>query len=243
MTDAARQRRAQRVARRRRRYQSPFPNGWARFRAHLNAWFVDHQVFRAVYPNLWRLGPHAWRSSQPSPAQLRRLAKRGLRTVVNLRGGSEFGSYALEREACADLGLAYRELKLFSRHAPEREAIAEAAKLFDEIAYPALLHCKSGADRAGLAAALYVLLREGGTLAEAKAQLAPVYGHFRMAKTGVLDATLDAFGAAEAEAAARGETLDFLKWSQTDYDPAAVTRGFRESNLFGFIVDRVLRRE
>ena len=55
------------------------------------------------------------------------------------------------------------------------------------MAFPALIHCKSGADRAGLAAGL-ALMFEGGSAAEALGQLALRFGHFSRAPTGVLDA-------------------------------------------------------
>ena len=47
-----------------------------------------------------------------------------------------------------------------SRAAPEKEMIFEADKLFKNISYPALIHCKSGADRAGIMCALYFLLQK-----------------------------------------------------------------------------------
>ncbi len=36
----------------------------------------------------------------------------------------------------------------------------DARALFDRIEYPALFHCKSGADRVGLMAALYLFFKE-----------------------------------------------------------------------------------
>ena len=48
--------------------------------------FVDHGIFRLVYPNSHRLSDKAWRSAQPAPHQIRRFAKAGIRTIVNLRG-------------------------------------------------------------------------------------------------------------------------------------------------------------
>ena len=50
-----------------------------------------------------------------------------------------------------------------------------------------LMHCKSGADRAGLMSVLYRFLHEGVPLKEAKKELSLKYGHIRQAHTGILD--------------------------------------------------------
>ena len=50
-----------------------------------------------------------------------------------------------------------------------------------------MMHCKSGADRAGLMAALYLLIAKQPAR-EAVKQLTWKYGHVKQAKTGVLDA-------------------------------------------------------
>ena len=71
-------------------------------------------------------------------------------TILNLRGKSPKGYYLLEKEACDRHGIQLVDFQLFSREIPTPAAILEAKRLFDSIAYPALMHCKSGADRAGL---------------------------------------------------------------------------------------------
>ena len=60
-------------------------------------------------------------------------------------------------------------------------------RLIEDFETPALAHCKSGADRAGMFAVLYCHFRLGQPIEEAKAQLHWTYGHFRSAKTGILD--------------------------------------------------------
>jgi protein tyrosine phosphatase (PTP) superfamily phosphohydrolase (DUF442 family) len=98
-----------------------------------------------------------------SPARRRSQvpAKFGLRSIINLRGAHGYGSYALEKEACEKLGMALHDVKLYSRTPPEIEEVHAMDELFKTIEYPALLHCKSGADRAGLGAALYRILHLG----------------------------------------------------------------------------------
>ena len=51
-----------------------------------------------------------------------------------------------------------------------------------------LIHCKSGADRAGLMSALYLIIAKEQSAREAMGQLNWKYGHVKAAKTGVIDA-------------------------------------------------------
>ena len=216
---------------------------WGRVKAWSNMFFVDHGFFRYAYLNLHKIDASAYRSAQPGPRHFRRIAKKGVRTVVNLRGGRHFGSYPLEREACHHHGLAYEEVTLRSREAPRREALRAVAALLERIEYPALFHCKSGADRAGLMSALYLLLKAGRSATEAKAMLALRYGHVRQSKTGVLDAFLDAFEAAQRAAESEGRSLDLMTWVEGDYDPVALTKSFRTKPWANWLIDDVLRRE
>ncbi len=219
-------------------YSAPLVSLRDRIFAWGNMLFVDHGLVRLVHANRHRVDDALWRSAQPSPFDVRWAARIGIRTIVYLRGGTGIGSWALEREACARRGVALASLPLSSRHPPSREVIHAAAAVFDGIEYPAMVHCKAGADRAGFAAALYLLLKRRATAAEAEKQLGWRYGHWRSAKTGVLDAFIEAY---RTEGEAQG--IGFLEWVDTRYDPAAVAKRFRARPVIGFIVDRILRRE
>ncbi|MDW8444777.1 MAG: sulfur transferase domain-containing protein [Acetobacteraceae bacterium] len=209
-----------------------------RFRAWADALFVDHGVLRLLWRNRAVVEEgRLVRSNQPLPFQLAAEARRGIRTVINLRGVRDCGSDALEREACAKLGLALVDAPFESRGAPHKDRLLRLAALFESIAYPALIHCKSGADRAGLVAAVYLLLR-GRPIAEAKAQLSLRFGHIRAGPTGILDAFLDAY-----EQAQRETGIGFLDWVRGPYDEAALRRSFRASRAGSVLTDRLLRRE
>ena len=86
---------------------------------------------------------------------------------------------------------------------------------------PMLIHCKSGADRSGLAAALYLILVCDAPVATALRQLHWRYLHFSGGPRGVLDHMIRRYGAAQA---ARGVALQ--DWIATDYDPVALTAEF-----------------
>ncbi len=199
---------------------------------------VDHGLFREVYPNLFQLSSEAYRSSQPSPRQLRRYQRRlGIRTVVNLRGPNEFGSYRLERDACAQLGITMVDFRMGSRRLPSKETIREAARLFQEVDYPVLMHCKAGADRVGLMSMLYLHLRQGRPIRELR-QLHWKYGHFRTANTGLLDHFFEAYLRDTAE-----EPMTLLEWVERKYDREQLRAAYRPRAVASFVVDRILRRE
>lgn len=220
------------------RWDRPIGGVWDRAGAWLHMLLVDHGALRLLYPNRDRVTATLWRSSQPSPGQIAWFARQGGRTIVNLRGGREHGSWQLEQEACARHGIRLVDLVLRSRAAPDRETIREAKRLFGTIEYPALAHCKSGADRVGLFAALYLLLIEGASAAEARRQLSLRFGHLRFSKTGILDSFLDAF-AREGEAAG----MSFTEWVERRYDPEALAAGFRPRFWSSLLGDRLIRRE
>ena len=210
-----------------------------RLLAWLDMMLVDHGLVRAAYANFYDLGGGMYRSSQPSPAQLRKYVEKiGLKSVINLRGRHDYGSFFYEEEACAELGLELHHLKLYSRTPPSVEEVHAADELFKRIRYPALLHCKSGADRAGLASVLYRVLHLGHPVAEAARELHWRYGHFRQAKTGVLDFFFASYLADSAR-----EPMDFLQWVDTRYDELALKARFRDKGWASLLVDKVLHRE
>ena len=212
------------------------PSG--RARAWIDALFVDHAIFRLVWTNAASVAPAVlYRANHPTPGQLAALTRRwGLRTLITLRGPTGNGSDALAREAAARLGLRVIDMAMDSRGAPQPERILRLAAIYREMARPALIHCKSGADRAGLAAGVFVLAN-GGTAADAGAQLSWRFGHVRRSRTGILDAFFMTY-ARQAEG-----RIGFLDWVRDEYDPAALRREFRAGGVASFLNDLVLRRE
>jgi protein tyrosine/serine phosphatase len=217
------------------------PGGRARARRELT--WGDHGFLRARFRNLHQISPEMWRSNQPGPRQIMAHAKqRGIRTILNLRGPSTRGYYLLEKEACAQAGIELIDFQMFSRDPPTREAIFAARDLFERIEYPALMHCKSGADRAGIMAVLYKLVRERVPFSEAKAQLSGKYLHIKHGKTGVLDAFLEAYEAFNS-GRPTGSWKPFLDWVADDYDRAAIKESFARALGKGPQLDVLLRRE
>lgn len=220
------------------RWDRPIQGTGGRVRAWANMLLSDHGVFRMAYLNKYQVTPKLWRSAQPAPHQIAALARAGLKTIVNLRGGREHGSWQLQKEACERYGIELVEFIVRSRGAPDRETILSSKEFFASLNYPVLIHCKSGADRAGFVAALFLIVHEGKPVHEALSQLSLRYGHFRFAKTGILDAFFELYRR-QGEAA----DLTFLEWVDTVYDPQELERDFRPSFWSDLLIDRVMHRE
>jgi protein tyrosine/serine phosphatase len=199
---------------------------------------IDHGIFRLFYVNRHRLGAQAWRSAQPTPHHIRALKRRGLRTVLNLRGERLAGDYWLEEAVCQRKGIKLVNFQIKSRSAPTREQVRAARDLFDEIEYPVLMHCKSGADRVGLMSALYRHFKEGAPIEEAKKELSLRYGHFRQADTGILDRFFERYLEDN-----KRRPMPFLEWVDTVYDPDALKCEFRSAGWARRLVDEILKRE
>lgn len=216
-----------------------------RRRAERDFFWGDHAFIRALYDNSHEIAPGVFRSFQPSPARLGKWAARGVKTVVNLRGPKPSPALLLEEEACKRLGLSLVNFRVFSREAPSIETLRGARALFREIEYPALYHCKSGSDRVGLMATLYLFFEKGEPLDRALKQLSLRYGHIRHGKTGIIDAAFDRYLAhARLENIPLDDVEAFLSWAASAaYDPVALKRDFLGSWWGNLLTERVLRRE
>lgn len=206
--------------------------------AWLDLLFVDHGVLRLFYANRHRVSDRLWRSAQPTPGDLRREKQRGIRTILCIRGGFDFRPWALEEEACRKLGLDLHRVSIRARAAPDKRHLLELIDLLSSVEYPALVHCKSGADRSGFVAAIYLLAIERRGVDEALAQLRLRYGYLRSSRAGILREVIKAY---RDEGAARG--LDFRQWVATEYDRHAVIKRFRPRRFVSAITDQILRRE
>ncbi|HYC05562.1 MAG TPA: sulfur transferase domain-containing protein [Azospirillaceae bacterium] len=208
-------------------------------RHFLNSIFKDHAFIRMIYMNAFDVSPNMRRSGQPTPAQIRDAARQGIRTIVNLRGRREnCGSWVLEEEACRRHGVRLVDFPVNSRDVPKKETLHKAREMFASIEYPALMHCKAGADRVGFMSALYLLVHERRPLEDAVRQLDWRYGHFRQAKTGILDYFFDAY-----RDHIRQDPVDFYTWVDQVYDPPALKTRFMSQWWANVLNEKVLRRE
>ncbi len=210
-----------------------------RFRTYLNYLWNDHAYLRLRFRNAHWVSDELVRTNQPWPFQLEQWKAQGIKTIVNLRGGFDASFHALEKDACERLGLTLVDFTITSREVPSRARVHGAKALFESLEYPALMHCKSGADRAGIMSVFYMHFRKGVPIREALEQLSLKYLHVKAGKTGVLDYTFERY-------LDQGEPkgLSFLEWVDSpDYDEAAIKADFR-SNMWGrLLTDGLWKRE
>lgn len=121
-----------------------------------------------------------YRSAQLSKAEIASAVQRyRIKSVLNLRGahaGQRW--YDDEVAESAELGLTHYDYPLSAKRFVSDRQIAELLDIVRQAPKPLLIHCRSGADRTGLVAALYRYAETGASAAEADSELSLVYGHF-----------------------------------------------------------------
>lgn len=200
---------------------SAFDNAQDRARARQYEMWLDHGFLRRIWSNFYQVAPGVFRSNQPDRRRLEAMKARGINTVLTLRGGRSPAPLVLEREACEALGIALYQQPLSAREAPEREVILDLIALFRTLPRPFVMHCKSGADRASFASAIYLLTQENALVAEARKMLSARFAHLKWTRTGILDYILNAY-----EARDRAEPIPFEDWIAEEYDAGMLQTGF-----------------
>ncbi|MEY4724177.1 MAG: hypothetical protein RL043_326 [Pseudomonadota bacterium] len=217
---------------------------WARhphgnFRDHLNLFFVDHGILRALFDNRYRLAGGLYRCNQPSPRRLAFYQRTlGIKSVINLRDVNHYqGWYRIEETACKALGLQLHNVKVFSRGLIDQKDLQLLRDVIEAVELPAIVHCKSGADRAGFFSALFRHFRLGEPVELAQQELSWKYGHFKQAKTGVLDYFFQRF------LADRQHRQSFADWIGRDMNHRGIESDFVPAGFSSLVVDRLLKRE
>lgn len=193
----------------------------ARRQAERHFRWVDHGLLRVWWTNFHNVAPGVYRSNQPSARRLKKYRDRGIRSVLNLRGTSLYSYYLFEREACEALGLGLTDLNLSPTELPQLETILTLEGHFRNLPRPMVMHCKSGADRAGFASALYLLLIEDAPVEVAQRQLSAKFLHIKASKKGILDYCLEKYRQTN-----KASPIPFRDWLINMYDPEALGREF-----------------
>ena len=131
----------------------------------------------------------AYRSAQLDKDELKHyLLKYKIRSVINLRGEKDDEPwYVEEKQVCRDLDVEHYDLRLPADKQPASTEIEALIRLFKTAPRPVLIHCKAGADRSGLAAAMWKMQIDGEPKAVAQRQLSIRFGHIPIGPTSVLD--------------------------------------------------------
>jgi protein tyrosine/serine phosphatase len=138
-----------------------------------------------------------YRSAQLSKDELRSVIRdHKIRSVLNLRGAHPGQAwYDEEVAASRALGVAHYDYGLSAYRIVTSRQIGEVLDIIRDAPKPLLVHCKSGADRAGLVSALYRFADEGASAEQADRQLSVIYGHFPYltSRSGAMDDSFWAF--------------------------------------------------
>ena len=126
-----------------------------------------------------------YRSGQPSPDRLTAyINQHGIRSVINLRGESPGrGWYDEELAVAKDNGVKHYSFKMSARKRLDQDRARELIELMAKAEKPVLIHCQGGADRTGLAAALYLAAIAKTGEEEAEDQISFRYGHVSLPMT------------------------------------------------------------
>ena len=118
-------------------------------------------------PNFYRVNDTLFRGGQPTPAGLKSLRRKGIKTIINLRDDDD-RARAEQAEAVAE-GFSYYNLPLGRYGRPSDQQVAEILSIINASAnQPVFVHCHRGSDRTGTIVAIYRMDHDGWTSQQAK---------------------------------------------------------------------------
>lgn len=158
------------------------------------------------------------RSAQPTGRLPDWIREYKVRSVLNLRGGSEADWwYAAEVKAVQSAGVAFYDFPMNATRRPSRHELLVLVDFFQACAYPLLIHCKSGADRTGLASALYLMVRRGMPPERAESAFSLEYTHIPLGGPERLHEPLREYGAWLQLRGLVHTPARFREWIKNDY--------------------------
>jgi protein tyrosine phosphatase (PTP) superfamily phosphohydrolase (DUF442 family) len=180
---------------------------------------------------LWRVATHneatvvpglLYRSSQLTGPELREeIARHHLRSVINLRGiniGTPW--YETELAVCNQLGVRHYDVHLSAVRLPQPTEVAQLLSDYAEAPHPILIHCRSGSDRTGMAASLFLIDQSHVPWREAESALSWRYGHFAVYPYFEMNELVQLYG--------QSSSPTLRDWVQHDY-PGIYANELRES--------------
>lgn len=163
--------------------------------AVLLAVFVGYLALLQLSGNFHAVVPgQIYRAAQMDGQKLARWKREhGIASILNLRGentGADW--YEAERGVADRLGIRHLDFRMSAAKELTAAEVQALLALMRDAPKPMLIHCMGGADRTGLASALYVAGIAGGSEAAAEWQLSPIFGHIGIpwvSRAWAMDAT------------------------------------------------------
>ncbi|MCL5023756.1 MAG: dual specificity protein phosphatase family protein [Nitrospirae bacterium] len=157
---------------------------------------AGYLLYREEQGNFHEITPgEAYRSAQLDRDELEYyIGKFNIKSIVNLRGrNADAAWYKEEIEVSAERKVRHFDLSLSAISEPSNEDIGRLIEIFSTAPRPLLIHCQAGADRSGLAAAIWKVVVDGQPKSEAQKQLSFLYGHIPIGRTVALDRFFDSW--------------------------------------------------
>jgi protein tyrosine/serine phosphatase len=109
----------------------------------------------AGLPNFQQLNEHIFRGGQPSDDGFKKLAGKGVKTVVDLRWLDEH-DIPREKQTVESDGMRFVSVPMKGLSAPSLDQLSKVFSVLDDSAsWPVFIHCRRGADRTGTVLACY----------------------------------------------------------------------------------------
>ncbi len=159
------------------------------------------------------------RAAQPGQALGSWIESYRLRSVLNLRGGGPRDWwYANEVAETKKHGVALYDFPMNASRRPTRRELLTLIDLLQHAEYPLLIHCKSGADRTGLATALYRMVARGEAPDQAENAFSIEFGHVALLGPEHLHEPLHEYSAWLKQHRLDHTAARFREWVKNDYE-------------------------
>ncbi|GLI53857.1 dual specificity protein phosphatase family protein [Thermodesulfovibrio yellowstonii] len=157
---------------------------------------VSLYIYMEEQGNFHEITPgEAYRSAQLDRDELEYYIKKyNIKSILNLRGENPDAPWYIEElQVSSELNVKHYDIALSATRKLTDREIHKLIEIFKSAPRPILIHCKSGADRSGLIAAIWKVVVDGVSESEAKKQLTPLYGHLSVNETKAMDESFDEF--------------------------------------------------
>jgi len=150
--------------------------------------------------NFHRVAPGVYRSAQLYSYNMSHFYKKyNFKTILNLRGAHlDKTWYVYERNFCKEHNIRLIDFGISDKEIQSIQKMKQIIKIIKNAKKPILIHCKSGADRTGLATSLYLYSIKDKNYSN---MLSLKYGHFPYlgSPTKAMDISLKKFIKAQSQ--------------------------------------------
>ncbi len=158
------------------------------------------------------------RSAQPTSRLGGWIHEYHLRSILNLRGGGPADWwYDSEVKAARAGDVCFYDYPISATRRPTRHDLLVLIDTLRSCPYPLLIHCKSGADRTGLASALYLMLMRGVPPEQAEGAFTLEHGHIPLGGPEHLHEPLREYAAWLAASGLEHSPDRFRDWVKKEY--------------------------